>query len=271
MALSNLKQSVFNPPYGIDETATRMWLRGKFVFSGSGGTYATGGLLPNWGNTTANILDPLADASGQNVLIPTYTQPGMGLITAVTSASSGATTTIYTATTPLANQFVTFSGLTTATALNGKTLQVVSVSAGVSFVVASSVPTQSKTADTGVAATVIGPDDMEIHSVSGSGYIYQYNKSLATIQVFSVGGGTPAGTISAPTITTTSGGVAVALGVTAGALSEVTGASGITGVQAPTFTGTPGTSGPASELAASTTPAGVTGDVIHFVATWAKQ
>ncbi len=49
---------------------------------------------------------------------------------------------------------------------------------------------------------------------------------------------TPAGTNSAPTITTSSGGVTTALGVAAGALSEVSGASGITGVQAPTFTGT---------------------------------
>lgn len=220
MALSNLAQIVFNPPYGIDETSTRMWLRGKFVFSGADGTYPALGLLPNWGNVLANVLAPLADVSGQNVLIPTYTQAPVAGITAVTSASSGATTTIFTANTPLADQFVTFGGLTTAVALNGQTLQVVSVSAGVSFVVASAVPTQSKTADTGTAAIVIGPDDMEIHSVAGSGYIYQYNKSLATVQVFTTG--------------TASG-------------------------------------DPLNELAADTTPDAVVADVIHFVASWAKQ
>jgi hypothetical protein len=65
------------------------------------------------------------------------------------------------------------------------------------------------------------------------------------------GAGTPAGTVAststAPTITTSSGGVATALGVAAGALSEVAGAAGITGVQAPaitsTFTGTAPASG----------------------------
>ena len=218
MALSILTQTAFNAPYGLDETQSRIWLRGKFVFSGTSGTYAAGGLLPNL--SAANVLGPLQDASGQNVLLATLTQAPVAGITAVTSASSGATTTIFTASTPLANQFVTFAGLTTAVALNGKTLQVVSVSAGVSFVVASSVPTQSKTADTGTAVTVIGPDDMEIHSVAGSGFIYQYNKSLATVQAFTTG---------------TASGDAL------------------------------------NELAAGTTPAGVTGDTIHFVASWAKQ
>ncbi len=225
MALSILTQTVFEEPYGIDETARRIWLRGKLVFSGSSGTYQALGLLPNLGVATANVLAPLQTTlSAQDVLFGQLTQGSIGLITAVTSASSGATTTIYTSNTPLANQFVTFNGLTTATALNGLTLQVVSVSAGVSFVVASSVPTQSKTADTGTAVTVIGPDDMEIHSVAGSGYIYQYNKSLATVQVFEVPDAT---SLSTPL--------------------------------------------PLAELAASTTPSGVTGDVIHFVASWAKQ
>ena len=188
MALSILTQTAFEEPYGLDETARRVWVRGKLVFSGTSGTYATGGLLPNLGIVTANVLGPLQTAlSGQNVLLATLTQGNVGIITAVTSVASGATTTIYTANTPLANQFVTFGGLTTAIALNGLTLQVVSVSAGASFVVASAVPTQIKTADTGTVATVIGPDDMEIHSVSGSGYIYQYNKSLATVQIFLTG------------------------------------------------------------------------------------
>jgi hypothetical protein len=184
MANSVLTQTVFNAPYGIDETSTRMWLRGKLSFGA--GNYITGGVLPGLGVTTAGVLDPLKDASGQVVLIPTLTTPSVGQITAVTSASSGATTTVYTVNTPLAGQYVTFNGLTTSVALNGQTIKVASVSAGASFVVASSVPTQSKTNDTGTATTVIGPDDMEIHSVAPAGYIYQYNKANATIEVLYV-------------------------------------------------------------------------------------
>jgi hypothetical protein len=74
-----------------------------------------------------------------------------------------------------------------------------------------------------------------------------------SLQALIPAGGTPAGTIvstsTAPTITTSSGGVSTALGVAAGALSEVTGASGITGVQAPTITSTfTGSAGTAGEL-----------------------
>ena len=222
MATAVLTQSVFNPPYGIDQTATRMWLRGKLSFAA--GDYIAGGLLPNLSVAVASVLAQLAQTDGEAVMIPTYTLPPIGLITAVTSASSGATTTIYTANTPLAGQYVTFNGLTTAAALNGKTLLVASISAGVSFVVASTVPTQSKTADTGNAVTVIGPDDMEIHSVAPSGYIYQYNKSTARIQVLQV----PA----------------------AAALTDPA---------------------PLAALPVAALPSGITGDVIHFVASWAKQ
>jgi hypothetical protein len=75
----------------------------------------------------------------------------------------------------------------------------------------------------------------------------------AAAQVFTGESYTPAGTNSAPTITTSSGGVSTALGVAAGALSEVTGASGITGVQAPVFTGT------AHTLAGTNASSAVTG------------
>jgi hypothetical protein len=184
MATAILTQTVFNAPYGIDETNQRMWLRGKLTFAA--GDYLAGGLLPNLGVAVAHQLGPLQDTSGVNVTIPTYTLSPLGIITYVTSASSGATTTIYTINTPTAGQYVTLNGLTTAVALNGKTLKVATVSAGVSFTCVSTVPTQSKTADTGIAATVIGPDDLEIHSVAPVGYIYQYNKALATIEVLQV-------------------------------------------------------------------------------------
>jgi hypothetical protein len=48
---------------------------------------------------------------------------------------------------------------------------------------------------------------------------------------------TPSGTVSAPTITTATNAAPVAIGTAAGALAQVVGAAGITGIQAPTFTG----------------------------------
>ena len=53
--------TVLNAPYGIDETQSRMELRGKAVWTA--GTYAAGGVTPN--------SPPYADVSGANVLIPT--------------------------------------------------------------------------------------------------------------------------------------------------------------------------------------------------------
>ena len=217
MALSTLAQTIFNAPYGIDETNTRMWLRGKFVFSASPGTYATGGLLPGWGVTTANILNPLADSSGQNVTIPTYTQPAS--FSPTLSALTSNVATITAKHSLVVGQFVTFAGLTNCPFLNGLTLQVASVSTTVSFTVAFTHANVTSAAENGVAVLVIGPDDMEIHSVSGSGFIYVYNKAFATIQVFT------------------------------GAAAQAA----------------------LTELAAGATPAGVSGDIVHFVATWAKQ
>ena len=79
-----------------------------------------------------------------------------------------------------------------------------------------------------------------------SGVVWNFapgtTQANGALQALVAPGGTPAGTIvstsTAPTITTSSGGVTIALGVAAGALSEVTGATGITGVQAPTITST---------------------------------
>ena len=60
MAIS-LTLTVYNAPYGIDQTNTRMWLRGKAVFTA--GNYAAGG--------QPYVAPPFLDASGQVVLIPT--------------------------------------------------------------------------------------------------------------------------------------------------------------------------------------------------------
>lgn len=53
--------TVYNAPYGGDETAVRSILRGKLVWTA--GTYVTGGQTPN--------APPYADVSGANVLLAT--------------------------------------------------------------------------------------------------------------------------------------------------------------------------------------------------------
>ena len=72
-----------------------------------------------------------------------------------------------------------------------------------------------------------------------SGYTFAYDYSTNKVKVYHSAGFTPAGTNSAPTITTTTNATTTAPVYTVGgALTQTTGASGITGVQAPTFTGT---------------------------------
>lgn len=79
------------------------------------------------------------------------------------------------------------------------------------------------------------------------------------LKVFQNAGFTPAGTNSAPTITTgTNVTVTAVVATNAGALTQATGAAGITGVQAPVFTGTAVAAAAQSELPASAYPAGVT-------------
>jgi hypothetical protein len=105
---------------------------------------------------------------------------------------------------------------------------------------------------------------------------YEFGYAPGTTQANGVltimgGAGTPVGTVSststAPTITTSSGGVTTALGVAGGALSEVTGATGITGVQAPTvtstFTGTAPASGSSQYPEGSAYSAGLLAAVIR--------
>ena len=180
MATAVLTRTVNNTPYGLDLTQSRIIEHGTYSFAA--GDYVAGGLLPNWTPTTS-LLAATQDVSGQNVLVGHYTQVVTGGITFVTSASSGATTTIYTAVAPAAGTWVTFSGLTTATALNGLTLKVATSTTG-SFTVVSTVPTQSKTADTGQFAVYLAPDDEWIQSSTGAGFVYQRNKTTGGIQIF---------------------------------------------------------------------------------------
>ena len=148
------------------------------------------------------------------------------------------------------------------------------------------------------------PFDVEFHSALASGYEYQYSQTTGVLFVKSGTSGTlvgtltapaltmdsytPGGTNTAPTITTATGNPATApIGVITGALAQTSGASGITGVQAPAFTGTAhvltgsvaapvlsGSSvsaGPLASLSAAAYPAGVLGDVIKFSAKFIKS
>lgn len=75
-------------------------------------------------------------------------------------------------------------------------------------------------------------------ATSPAGYVFFWNHVTGAIQFFEPAGLTPAGTISAPTITTlTNASTSAPVYVTGGALTQIAGATGITGVQAPTFTG----------------------------------
>jgi len=187
MALSKLTKTLDNAPYGLDITQSRIYERGTLVFSGAGGTYATGGLLPNW-NPATNQLATMQDASGQNVLIGRYSQSPQYLVNAYSVTSN--VVTVYAAgvssSTLVALQWVTFSGLGVATFLNGLTLQVVAVSTG-SFTVAFTTANVTKTNDSGLVLEVIGPDDMRIESVGTTGWTYRYNKTNATVQVYGTG------------------------------------------------------------------------------------
>lgn len=74
---------------------------------------------------------------------------------------------------------------------------------------------------------------------SAQGYTFAWVASTGKVLVYRSGGFTPAGTNSAPTITTdTNATTTTPVYTNGGALTQVAGATGITGVQAPVFTGT---------------------------------
>lgn len=73
-----------------------------------------------------------------------------------------------------------------------------------------------------------------IEGISSNGYRVRWNPSDGSVRCFQ-----SAGTNSAPTITTgTNAGTTAPVYTNGGALTQTTGATGITGVQASTFTGT---------------------------------
>lgn len=118
-----------------------------------------------------------------------------------------------------------------------------------------------------VALPGIAGDPIKVDVKGIAGYQYEYDKTNKKLIIRQNAGFTPAGTISAPTITTTTdAGTSTPVYTNGGALTQVAGATGITGVQAPTFTGTAVTAAVPSELPASALPAGVTGDTIEVYA-----
>ena len=181
MATAVVTKTLYNAPYGLDLTATRTYEHGLLSFAA--GNYVAGGLLPNW-NVATSVFGPFQDASAQNVVVGHYTQPASFTITNIALTSNVVTVTAKHSL--VAGQWVTFSGLTTAPFLNGLTLQVASVSTTVSFTVAFTHANVGSAAETGNAVQIIGPDTLWLQSISGSGWIYGYNKANGTIQIFTV-------------------------------------------------------------------------------------
>lgn len=70
------------------------------------------------------------------------------------------------------------------------------------------------------------------------GYVFAYDATAQKVQAYRSAGVTPAGTNSAPTITSTANaGTTTPLYTNGGVVTQVAGATGITGVQAPVFSG----------------------------------
>lgn len=111
-----------------------------------------------------------------------------------------------------------------------------------------------------VTATQLGlgsVDDLVIDPAGG--YVFSYDKSAGKVRAYLSAGFTPAGTNSAPTITTgTNAGTTAPVYTNGGALTQTTGAAGITGVQAPTFTGTAVAAAAMAEVANGVDLSGVT-------------
>jgi hypothetical protein len=196
------------------------------------------------------------------------------LTASVTSlAVSGGIITVTAANYYLPGAQVTFASLTTALGLlmNGVTFTVAS-STGTAFTMVSAL-TGSAGADTGTATgrNPPQPDIVNFWSANGSGYVYQYAQATGVLYAMQSAAVTPAGTISAPTITTTTNaGVTNSVNINGGALTSLTGETGVTGVQAPTFTGSATTAAALAKLAAAAYPAGVLSDIIKYEAVFGR-
>jgi len=173
-----LTRSVYNAPYGYEFSSARRRFHGALTFVA--GTYTTGGLLPNWDSATF-VLNPLQSQNGVNQFPAGITSPAV--FSPRLSALTSNVVTFTVNNTLIANQYVTFNGLTNLPFLNGLTLKVATVSA-TTFTVAFTHANVASAAEAGNAVLVIGADTEWEESVSGSGFIYQYNKTTATVQIF---------------------------------------------------------------------------------------
>jgi len=173
-----LTRSVYNAPYGYEFSSARRRFHGALTFVA--GSYTTGGLLPNWDSATF-VLNPLQTQNNVNVLAGGITVPAV--YSPRLSALTSNVVTFTVNNTLVAGQYVTFNGLTNLPFLNGLTLKVATVSA-TTFTVAFTHANVASAAEAGNAALVIGADTEWEESVSGSGYIYQYNKTTSAIQIF---------------------------------------------------------------------------------------
>ncbi len=120
-----------------------------------------------------------------------------------------------------------------------------------------------------------------IVSIRGiAGYIYEYDSANKKVIVRQVAGGTPTGTITQPSFTVATGTAIAggALGLDAASVAgKIVGGTAVTTnltltttspVGTPTFTGAAVAAAAASELPASSYPAGVTGDTVVARCTW---
>lgn len=111
----------------------------------------------------------------------------------------------------------------------------------------------------------LGLSEVDIVLISQkSGYILEYDYTNNKVLAYRSAGFTPAGSVAAPTITTITNAAPVAIGTNAGALTQTTGATGITGVQAPAFTGIAVAAAALIEVANTTDLSALTG--VRFLA-----
>lgn len=115
-------------------------------------------------------------------------------------------------------------------------------------------------------ANIIGATILGTKYQAGGTIIWQINQPATSygtnpvesstgvyLTAWQAAGVTATGTVSAPTITTlTNAGTTAPIYTNGGALTQTTGATGITGVQAPTFTGTATTAADFAEVGAGT-------------------
>ncbi len=176
--MANVSINPFGTNGGFDNSQSRFVLNGNVAFTGN---YVTGGLLPNWTNMT--------DTSGLPVVL-SATPSSAALPTAVPILVTqfGVSSNVATLLAPnslKAGQSVQFWNMTgNAAVLNGGNIFTPTGVSNIAFNVPITTSNYANATVSGVASLVIGPDQLYVESISGSGLTYGYNKQNATIQVF---------------------------------------------------------------------------------------